>query len=168
MALKNTASLIASSDSDDEHYETIWQEGPLYNRKWSMSSLWPGSGGGILKGPLVWLSSWHINHILRQSWLTRVSGFGKCKGKSWQLGFCNSGTQECAWHLWWILQVLIERSRWRACETPFWKCEDSEGAQAGRGPIQVTQMQMWADWCESILKGCVLCRTLFCNFCPVR
>ena len=104
--------------------------------------------GSILRGPPMWLNSWHIDHILRWSWLTWVNSFGKRMGSLWQRGFCDFGTQEWAWHLWEALQVLTETSRGKAWEMPFWKCEDLE---ASRGPIWVTQMQICMNLCRGIL-----------------
>ena len=74
-----------------------------------------------------------IDHILRQSWLTWVRSFGKSKGKHWQLGFCDSGTEEWAQHLWVILQVFTQRSRGTEGKMPFQKCEDAEGGWSWQG-----------------------------------
>ena len=82
--------------------------------------------GSKCKGPPIWLSSYCINHIFRQSWSIWVSSFSKSKGKPWQLDICDSGTQRWAQLLWKVSQVLTKRSRRTACEMPFWRCEDPE------------------------------------------
>ena len=68
-----------------------WQRGPLCSRKWSMSSLRPKRGVGIIKGPQCEFMIYRP-YILRQSWLTWVCDFGKSKRNLWQHGSCDFGT----------------------------------------------------------------------------
>ena len=62
-------------------------------------------------------------------------GLGKQQnqGETWQLGFCDSGTEEWAQHLWVILQVFTQRSRGTEGKMPFQKCEDAEGGWSWQG-----------------------------------
>ena len=45
--------------------------------------------GGHLQGAINVTEFQMYYHILRQSWLTWVSSFGKNKGKYWQHGSCD-------------------------------------------------------------------------------
>ena len=62
-----------------------------------------------------------------------------------QLGFCDSGTEEWAQHLWVILKVYTERSRGTACNMPFKGMKTLKRARADRALIHLIGMQMWAD-----------------------
>ena len=171
------------NNSDDEHYDcgSLLVSKVCYAAKWSMSSLWPGGGASSRgfhvtefmtypQGASMWLSSWRIDHILWQSWPTWVSSFGKRKGKPSQPGFCNSGTQGWAWHLWGVLWVLTEISRGMACEMTFWKCEDPKGQcvktpkRAGV-PSRSCKCKCGLIYVKVYCKGCVLCRILYCKPC---
>ena len=162
------------SDSDDEHHETKDNDDeyietvgphlsatPVVRQKWGMSSLWPG--GDILKGPPIWLSSRHIDHILRQSWLTWVRSFGKSKGKPWQLGFCDSETQGWARHLEGGLQVLTERSRRTTCEKIILKMwRPQRGPELAGVPSRLHRCKRGLMHAEVYCKGCVWwCRTVY-------
>ena len=91
------------------------------------------------------LGSRHINHILGWSLSTWISSFGKSKGRPWQFGFCNSGIQGWARHLWGFCGSLLREVQGRHVRCRFESVKILKWAWAGRGPIWVTQIQMWAD-----------------------
>ena len=55
------------------------------------------------------------------------------QGKTLWCGFCISGTQEWAQHLWGFRGSLLREVEGWPCETPFWKCEDPEGGLSWQG-----------------------------------
>ena len=64
----------------------LWDCGSLLDSQahcTAESEVWEAYGPkrGILKGPPIWVTSQHINHILRWCWFTWVHNFSKSKGE---------------------------------------------------------------------------------------
>ena len=123
-----------------------WQQGPLYRRKWKMSSLWQ-RWGHPQGAPNV--TEFTVYQPYTQEELVDLS-------KQFQP---MQGETLAAWLLWlWdtmlgpasvgVLQVLTERSRWMARETPLWKYEDPKGDISWQGshPGYADANMGWFVW----------------------
>ena len=106
-----------------------------------------------------------------------VSSLGKQMENCWQLGFCDFGTKGWTRCLWRFCKSLRREVEGQHVRCYFGSVKIQKGAWAGKGPIQVTQTQMWGDlwgvlWCRSsrtvYCKACPMMETVYCKGCVLR
>ena len=79
-----------------------------------------------------------------------ISSFSKSKGKPWQLGFCDSETQGWSGVCGGFCGSLLREVEGWYARCRFESVKTLKGARAGRSPIWVMWIQIWADLCGGI------------------
>ena len=91
----------------------------------------------------------HIDHILRWSWSTWVSS--KIKGKLGSVAFVTLGQRNGPSTCGGFCRCLLREVEGQHVRCHFKSVKILKGAGAGRAPIYLIWMQMWADPCRGIL-----------------